>query len=73
MSRIPARCREEPAYAVTVVTELDGLSKSAPPIGPIAQSAITFLESHIRTHSLSLKVQTSRATITPIAHPHGAH
>ncbi|ORY21103.1 hypothetical protein BCR39DRAFT_474669 [Naematelia encephala] len=43
-----------------VVTELDGLSKSTPPLGLAAQSAITYLESRIRTHSLCLKIQTSR-------------
>lgn len=43
-----------------VITELDGLAKSAPPLGPAAAAAISYLESHIRSHSLSLKVQTSR-------------
>ena len=43
-----------------VVTELDGLAKNPPPLGAAASSAIKYLESHIRSHSLSLKVQTSR-------------
>jgi len=43
-----------------VVTELDGLSKNPPPLGLAATLAISYLESRIRTHSLCLKIQTSR-------------
>ena len=43
-----------------VVTELDGLSKNPPPLGLSATQAISYLESRIRTHSLCLKIQTSR-------------
>jgi predicted ribonuclease YlaK len=43
-----------------VVTELDGLSKSPPPLGTAAVSAISYLEARIRTHSLCLKIQTSK-------------
>jgi protein SMG6 len=45
---------------VVVVTELDGLSKNPAPLGPAATAAIRYLETHIRTHSLSLKIQTSK-------------
>ena len=43
-----------------VVTELDGLSKNSSPLGQTASQAIAYLESRIRTHSLCLKIQTSR-------------
>lgn len=43
-----------------VVTELDGLSKNQTPLGISAIKAISYLESKIRTHSLCLKIQTSR-------------
>jgi protein SMG6 len=43
-----------------VVTELDGLSKNPTPLGLAAIQAISYLESRIRTHSLCLKIQTSR-------------
>jgi predicted ribonuclease YlaK len=43
-----------------VVTELDGLSKEAAPLGPTAKAAVTYLEQRIRTHSLCLKIQTTK-------------
>lgn len=43
-----------------VITELDGLSKNAPPLGSEAQSAVAYLEARIRTHALCLKIQTTR-------------
>ena len=43
-----------------VVTELDGLSREPAPLGPSAKAAVTYLESRIRTHSLCLKIQTSK-------------
>lgn len=43
-----------------VVTELDGLSREPAPLGPSAKSAVTYLESRIRTHSLCLKIQTTK-------------
>jgi protein SMG6 len=43
-----------------VVTELDGLSKEPAPLGPSAKQAIQYLESRIRTHSLCLKIQTTK-------------
>jgi len=43
-----------------VVMELDGLSSTASRLGEAAQSAMSFLTSHIRSHSISLKVQTSK-------------
>jgi protein SMG6 len=43
-----------------VVTELDGLSKEPAPLGPTAKAAVSYLESRIRTHSLCLKIQTTK-------------
>lgn len=47
-----------------VVMELDGLSKtsvtSAPQLSEAAQSALSYLSSHVRSHSMSLKIQTSK-------------
>lgn len=43
-----------------VITELDGLSKSPPPLGSEAQAVISYLEARVRTHALCLKIQTSR-------------
>ncbi|PFH52354.1 hypothetical protein AMATHDRAFT_74154 [Amanita thiersii Skay4041] len=43
-----------------VIMELDGLASNASPLGEAAKSAITYIGSHLRSHSLSLKVQTSK-------------
>ncbi len=43
-----------------MVTELDGLSKNPPPLGAAAHAAVAYLEGRIRTHSLCLKIQTSK-------------
>ena len=43
-----------------VITELDGLSHQPAPLGTEALKALTYLTTHIRTHSRTLKVQTSR-------------
>ncbi|WWD17242.1 hypothetical protein CI109_101680 [Kwoniella shandongensis] len=43
-----------------VVTELDGLSKEPAPLGANAKAAVTYLETHIHTHSLCLKIQTTK-------------
>lgn len=43
-----------------VVTELDGLSREPAPLGPSAKAAVAYLESRIRTHSLCLKIQTTK-------------
>jgi predicted ribonuclease YlaK len=47
-----------------VVMELDGLSKtstdSAPQLVEAAQGALAYLSSHVRSHSMSLKIQTSK-------------
>lgn len=42
------------------MTELDGLSKNSTPLGIAAVSAISYLEARVRTHSLCLKIQTSK-------------
>ncbi|KAJ7063093.1 hypothetical protein C8F01DRAFT_1209464 [Mycena amicta] len=43
-----------------VIMELDGLSSNPSQLGEAAQAAMTYLSSHIRTHAISLKVQTSK-------------
>ena len=43
-----------------VIMELDGLATNSSPLGEAAQNAIAYITSHIRTHGLSLKVQTSK-------------
>ncbi|KAF8633707.1 hypothetical protein AX17_004365 [Amanita inopinata Kibby_2008] len=43
-----------------VVMELDGLASNTSPLGEVAQQAISYITSHVRTHGLSLKVQTSK-------------
>ena len=40
--------------------ELDGLSSNSSQLGEAAQAALTYITSHVRSHSTSLKVQTSR-------------
>jgi protein SMG6 len=43
-----------------VITELDGLSNQPPPLGTEASKALSYLTDNIRSHSRTLKVQTSR-------------
>lgn len=43
-----------------VVTELDGLAREPAPLGTSAKAAVAYLESRIRTHSLCLKIQTTK-------------
>ncbi|KAI0670612.1 hypothetical protein C8Q78DRAFT_1170843 [Trametes maxima] len=43
-----------------VVMELDSQSTNATPLGQAADAALKYITSHVRTHSTSLKVQTSR-------------
>ena len=43
-----------------MITELDGLARNDSPLGKAAGAAINYVVSHIRSHSLSLKVQTSK-------------
>ena len=45
---------------LAVITELDGLKRNNNTLGEEADRAIKFLESHIRSHTKYLKVQTSR-------------
>ncbi|KAF8504047.1 hypothetical protein BU17DRAFT_101528 [Hysterangium stoloniferum] len=45
---------------LAVVTELDGLSSNESQLGTAAVNALSYLTSHLRSHALSLKVQTSR-------------
>ena len=43
-----------------VVTELDGLAKNPAPLGTAAVCVTSYLETRIKSHSLNLKIQTSR-------------
>ncbi|KAF8448043.1 hypothetical protein L210DRAFT_3441767 [Boletus edulis BED1] len=45
---------------VPVIMELDGLSSNTSQLGETAQEAIAYITSHIRSHAMSLKVQTSK-------------
>ncbi len=51
-----------------VIMELDGLATNSSPLGEAATNAVVYITSQIRTHGLSLKVQTSKgnylATLT---------
>ncbi|KAI0078154.1 hypothetical protein K474DRAFT_1706708 [Panus rudis PR-1116 ss-1] len=48
-----------------VIMELDGLASNASPLGEAASAAASYIDSHIRSHSGSLKVQTSRGNFLP--------
>jgi protein SMG6 len=45
---------------VPVVMELNGLSSNSSPLGEASQAAMAYISSHIRSHSTSLKIQTSK-------------
>jgi len=45
---------------VPVIMELDGLSSNTTQLGEAARAAMAYISSHIRSHSSSLKVQTSK-------------
>lgn len=40
--------------------ELDGLSNNDSPLGQAASAATSYIVSHLRSHAMSLKVQTSK-------------
>jgi len=43
-----------------VIMELDGLKSNTSQLGEAAENALAYISSHIRSHSMSLKVQTSK-------------
>ena len=45
---------------LAVITELDGISSNSNQLGEAAKEAIAYITSHIRSHALSLRVQTSK-------------
>ncbi|KZS89877.1 hypothetical protein SISNIDRAFT_444548 [Sistotremastrum niveocremeum HHB9708] len=45
---------------LAVITELDGLSANNNQLGVAAAESIAYISSHARTHSVSLKIQTSQ-------------
>ena len=48
-----------------VIMELDGLAANDSPLGQAAASAAAYVTSHLRSHSISLKIQTSRGNFLP--------
>ncbi|KAG6372133.1 hypothetical protein JVT61DRAFT_7917 [Boletus reticuloceps] len=47
---------------VPVIMELDGLCSNTSQLGEAAQEAIAYITSHVRSHAMSLKVQTSKGS-----------
>ena len=45
---------------VPIIMELDGLSTNTSQLGEAAQAAMSHISSHFKSHSTSLKVQTSK-------------
>jgi len=45
---------------VPVIMELDGLGSNISQLGEAAQEAVAYITSHVRSHAMSLKVQTSK-------------
>jgi hypothetical protein len=45
-----------------VLTELDGLAKEPPPLGIEAIKAISYLESNVRSKSMTLRIQTTKGS-----------
>jgi protein SMG6 len=45
---------------VPVIMELNGLSSNVSQLGDASQAAMAYISSHIRSHSTSLKIQTSK-------------
>lgn len=45
---------------LAVITELDGIATNSSSLGEAATAAVAYISSHMRSHSRSLKVQTSR-------------
>jgi len=43
-----------------VIMELDGLSSNASALGEAAVAAASYINAHVRSHSMSLKIQTSK-------------
>ncbi|TFY71744.1 hypothetical protein EVG20_g1267 [Dentipellis fragilis] len=43
-----------------VIMELDGLATNHTPLGEAAKAAVDYIQAHVRSHSTSLKLQTSR-------------
>ena len=51
-----------------VIMELDGLSSTSnrnTPLGEAAVAAVSYIDSHVRSHSAALKVQTSKGNYLP--------
>lgn len=71
LSSLPmfSRLVESQQYTIIVplpvIMELDGLAANASPLGEAASSAAAYITSHIRSHSISLKIQTSRGNFLP--------
>ncbi|KAF8964027.1 hypothetical protein BDZ97DRAFT_1904591 [Flammula alnicola] len=59
-AKLPISHRWTVVVPLPVVMELDGLSTNDSQLGEAAQAAMAYLSSHVRSHALSLKVQTSK-------------
>jgi protein SMG6 len=53
-------CRWTVVVPLAVITELDGISSNENELGAVASAAVAFIGTHLRSHSISLKVQTSK-------------
>jgi len=59
-AKLVESCRWTIVVPLVVITELDGISGNDNELGAVASSAVSFIASHVRTHNISLKVQTSK-------------
>jgi len=59
-SALVESCRWTVVVPLAVVTELDGISSCENELGAVASAALAFVSNHIRSHAISLKVQTSK-------------
>jgi predicted ribonuclease YlaK len=59
-SALVRSCRWTVVVPLAVITELDGISSNENELGAVASAAVSFISSHIRSHGISLKVQTSK-------------
>lgn len=59
-SKLVESCFWTVVVPLAVITELDGISSNEDELGTIASAAVSFIVSHVRSHGISLKVQTSK-------------
>jgi len=59
-SALVESCRWTVIVPLVVITELDGISSNENELGAVASSAVSFISKQVRSHNISLKVQTSK-------------